>query len=471
MRIPSLCLTLFLFTLPALGVSSPNVIIVFADDQGYQDLGCYDSPNIKTPNIDGLAKEGMRFTSFYSAYCVCSASRASLMTGSYQPRLSMPGVFGPRGKTGLHPDEITIADLLKTKNYATMCIGKWHLGDMPEVLPTAQGFDHYFGLPYSNDMARNKEWGNEPDDLDKIWIEKKWDIYRNNLYKDTERIEGPVNQVTMTDRYTAEAVKFIRRNKDNSFFLYMPHSMPHVPLFVSDERYIDDPKKAYKLTIEHIDWSVGQILKTLDSLKIAENTMVIYTSDNGPWLSKKHHGGSALPLRGGKTTTYEGGMRVPGIVRWPGHVPAGTVSHEVVSTIDLLPTIAEITGAKLPAHPIDGMSILATLKDPKAPSPHKEAGFFYYRNNRIEAVRLGKWKLRMGKEKAPSKRKGEAKVKKPAANPTVELYDLESDISESANLAEKHPDVVKKLQSLAAKYDADLQANKRPLWSGSSRGD
>jgi len=298
----------------------PNIIIIYADDQGYQDLGCFGSPTVRTPNIDRLAREGMRFTSFYSAYCVCSASRASLMTGCYQPRLSMPGVLGPNSKVGLHPNEVTIADMLKNRNYATMCIGKWHLGDNPETLPTAQGFDHYFGLPYSNDMARIKPWGNKADDLDRIWKLKKWDIYKNALYRDTEIIESPVNQTTLTQRYTNEAVQFIRRNRNKPFFLYFPHTMVHVPLFVSDDRYEPDTTKAYKLAVEHVDWSVGRVLRTLEELGIADNTLIVYSSDNGPWLSKKHHGGSALPLRAGKGTTYEGGMRVPGIMRWPARI-------------------------------------------------------------------------------------------------------------------------------------------------------
>ena len=446
---------------------TPNVILIFADDQGYQDLGCFGSPNIKTPNIDSLAESGMRFTSFYSAYCVCSASRAALMTGCYQPRLSMPGVLGPRGNVGLHPAEVTIADLLKTKGYATMCIGKWHLGDRPEVLPTAQGFDHYFGLPYSNDMARIKGWGNNTADLDKIWQLKKWDIYQNHLYQNTERIEGPVNQVTLTDRYTAEALKFIEANQQKPFFLYMPHSMPHVPLFVSEGRYRADPKQAYRLTIEHIDWSVGQILKKLDDLKLSDNTVVIYTSDNGPWLSKAHHGGSALPLRAGKGTTYDGGMRVPGIVRWPGHIPAGSVTDEVASTIDLLPTLAEITGSDLPSHPIDGLSILKTLKDPKAASPHRQAGFYYYKNNRIEAVRLGRWKLRINYQRNAKKNKDQPALQKKFAGSAIgnlELYDLDIDIGESNNLTSEQAAVAQELLSLAEKYHAKLKANTRPLW-------
>ena len=423
----------------------PNIILVFADDQGYQDLGCYGSPNIKTPNIDRMAADGMRFTSFYSAYCVCSASRASLMTGCYQPRISMPGVLGPRSRVGLHPDEVTIADLLKTKGYATQMVGKWHLGDKPQTLPTAQGFDHYFGLPYSNDMARKKGWGNNAPDLDKIWKQKRWDIYNNDLYRDTKSVEGPVNQVTLTDRYTAEAVKFVRANAKKPFFLYFAHAMPHVPLFVSDDRYKENPKEAYKLTIEHMDWSIGELLKTLDELDIADNTLVIYTSDNGPWLSKKHHGGSALPLRAGKGTTFEGGMRVPGVMRWPAGITKGGVCDEVVSTIDLLPTIAAIVGAKLPEHPIDGLDVSALLADPKKPSPHRKVGYFYYRGGRVAAVRRGKWKLHT-RSKTPS------------------LYDLESDISESKDVASANPDVVAGLKKLAAEYDADLKANSRPIW-------
>jgi len=427
----------------------PNIVIIFADDQGYRDLGCFGSPLVETPNIDSLAEQGMRFTSFYSAYCVCSASRASLMTGCYQPRVSMPGVLGPHSKVGLHPDEVTIADMLKTKGYATMCIGKWHLGDAPETLPTAQGFDHYFGLPYSNDMARIKGWGNNPDDLDKIWKLKKWDIYNNALYRDTEVVESPLNQVTVTERYTAEAVKFIRKNKDRPFFLYFPHTMVHVPLFVSDDRYDPDPHKAYKLAVEHVDWSVGEVLKVLEEVGLSDKTLIIYTSDNGPWLSKKHHGGSALPLRAGKGTTYEGGMRVPGIMRWPGHIPAGTVCDEVVGTIDMLPTIASLVGAALPDHPIDGLDVSALLKDPKAPSPHRKVGYFYYKNNKVEAVRRGRWKLRVvGKE--------------------PELYDLVTDIGETANVASANKSLVKELQELIASYDRDLKAHSRPAWRAGS---
>jgi arylsulfatase A len=429
---------------------SPNFVIVYCDDQGYQDLGCFGSPNIKTPNVDQLAAEGIRFTDFYSAYCVCSASRASLLTGCYQPRISMRGVLGPHTRTALHPDEVTIADMLRSRGYATAMVGKWHVGDTPETLPTAQGFDSYFGIPYSNDMARMKGWGNNPADLDKIWSLKKWDIYNNELYRNKKIIESPVNQVTITDRYTAESLKFIRANKDRPFFLYLAQTMPHVPLFVSDDRYDADPHQAYRLTIEHIDWSVGQIMKTLDDLDLAENTFIVYTSDNGPWLSKKHHGGSALPLRAGKATTYEGGMRVPCVMRWPARIKPGQVCNQVAATIDLLPTFASIAGATLDtSRPIDGLDVCGLLDDPDSESPHEKTGFYYFRNNKLDAIRLGDWKLHF-------------KTK-------LELYNLREDIGESKNQAEAESELVKQLTVVAERYHADLKAHTRPAWSAAAR--
>ena len=442
---------LVLFSLNQLPAAetTPNFIVIFADDQGYQDLGCFGSPNIKTPHIDKMAAEGIRFTDFYSAYCVCSASRASLLTGCYQPRISMRGVLGPHSKIGLNPDEVTIADMLKKKNYATAMVGKWHVGDQPETLPTSQGFDSYFGLAYSNDMARKRGWGNGPADLDKIWTMKKWDIYNNEIYRNTKAIESPVNQVTLTDRYTDECIRFIKANAKKPFYLHMCHAMPHVPLFVSDDRYNPDPKTAYRLTIEHIDHSVGRILTTLDELGIADNTFVVYTSDNGPWLSKKHHGGSALPLRAGKTTTFEGGMRVPCVMRWPAGIKGGQVSRQVAGTIDVLPTFASVAGIKLdPSRPIDGRDISKLLKDPSANSPHAEEGYYYYRNNKVEAVRVGQWKLSF-------------RGKKP------ELYHLGKDISESTNVANANPQLVTQIQNLAAKYHAKLMKEQRPAWAAS----
>lgn len=440
-------------TAPLAAAETPNVVIVFIDDHGYGDLSCYGSKQNETPNIDRLAEQGARFTSFYSAYCVCSASRASLLTGCYQPRLSMPGVLGPRSNVGLHPNEVTIAEIAKQKGYATMCIGKWHCGDKPQTLPTNQGFDHYFGLPYSNDMARQKGWGNNAPDLDKIWKLKKWDIYNNDLLKDEESLESPVNQITLTKRYTEEAVKFIRDQKEKPFLLYMPHTMVHVPLFVTDDLWIEDPQEAYRVTMQHVDWSVGEVMKALDETGVADNTLVVYTSDNGPWLSKKHHGGTAGPLRAGKGTTYEGGMRVPGIFRWPGVIPAGTTTDAVAGTIDLLPTIAAVTGAKLPDHPIDGHDISPLLRDPKAKSPHDEHGLFYYKNGRVEAVRIGNWKLRISQQGKGTK-----------AKTSFELYDLDADIAESQNVAGEHAEVVERMHTFAKTYDAGLKANSRPIW-------
>ena len=425
----------------------PNIIIIFCDDLGYRDLGCYGSPKIKTPNADRLAAEGIRFTDFYSAYCVCSASRASLLTGSYQPRLSMPGVLRPHSDTGLHPDEVTIADVLKTKGYVSAMIGKWHIGDSPETLPTAQGFDSYFGLPYSNDMARREGWGNAVADLDRIWREKKWEVYDNELYRGTKVIEAPVNQITLTKRYTDEALKFVRAQKGHPFFLYLAHAMPHVPLFVPDEVYDADPARAYRLTIEHIDSETGRLLSLLDELEIAGNTLVIFTSDNGPWLQKKHYGGSALPLRAGKTTTYEGGMRVPCLMRWPRRIKPGGVCRAVASTIDLLPTMAGIVGAELPAdRPIDGLDVAALLDDPSAVGPRETTGFCYYKNLKLEALRLGRWKLQLRNPEKP------------------ELFDLGADISESRNLAGRHPDKVANLRRVMVAYDEELKANSRPAW-------
>lgn len=452
---PRLGLIFFAIWLAKTGLAaeSPNVVIIFLDDHGYQDTGCYGSPNIVTPHIDSLAADGLKFTSFYSAYCVCSASRASLLTGCYQPRINMPPVLGPHSGVGLHPDEVTIADMLKTKGYATMCIGKWHVGDSPETLPAAQGFDRYFGLPYSNDMARAADWGNDPEALDKIWRDKKWQIYNNDLLRDEASIESPVDQTTLTRRYTEEAVKFIRSQSDQPFLLYMPHTMVHVPLFVSDDVWVDDPHEAYRLTMEHVDWSIGQVLAALDEAGVADNTLVVFTSDNGPWLSKKHHGGSAGPLRSGKGTTWEGGMRVPGLFRWPGTIPAGTVTDAIAGTVDLLPTIAVLTGAELPEAAIDGHDISALLKDPTASSPHDEHGLFYYKNNRVEALRMGKWKVRI-----------EQQGKGKASEPSLQLYDLDADISESDDLADQHPEIAERLYEFAQRYDEDLKANSRPIW-------
>lgn len=422
------------------GRAKPNFVIIFADDQGYQDVGCFGSPNIKTPNLDGMAAEGMRFTDFYSACSVCSPSRAALMTGCYPPRVGVTKVLFRRDNIGLNPKEITVADVLKGQDYATACVGKWHLGHLPEFLPTSNGFDSYFGIPYSNDMD-----GVEGKDknLDRAWREKDYSPWDVPLMRNKEVIEQPAVQTTLTERYTDEAVKFIDKNKDRPFFLYMPHTMPHVPLFVSDEFYVEDVFKAYKATIEQVDNSVGQVIAALKKAGVDKHTLVIFTSDNGPWLSKKHHGGSALPLRDGKFSTYEGGMREPCIMRWPGRIPAGKVCSEICGTIDVLPTFAKLAGTNVPTdRVIDGNDIWPLMAGRSgARSPHE--AYFYYKGTTLEAVRSGKWKLRRSKK-------------------NIELYDLQADISEKNNLAENHPDIVQRLTKTMQEFDAELKANSRP---------
>jgi arylsulfatase A-like enzyme len=416
----------------------PNVVIIFTDDQGYQDVGCFGSPNIRTPNLDRMAAEGMRFTDFYVAASVCSPSRASLMTGCYPPRVGITKVLFPRDNIGLNSKEVTIADVLKARGYATACIGKWHLGHLPEFLPTSNGFDYYFGIPYSNDMDGVKD---KNKNLDRSWRQKDFSPWNVPLMRNEEVVERPADQTTLIARYTKEAVRLISENRNDPFFLYLPHTMPHIPLFVSDEFYVDDPQQAYRATIEQIDWSVGQILEALEKAGVDKNTLVIFTSDNGPWLSKKHHGGSALPLRDGKFSTYEGGMREPCIMRWAGQIPAGSVCREVAATIDLLPTIARLAGGKAPTdRVIDGRDIWPLMTaQPGAESPHE--AYYYYRGKRLEAIRSGKWKLVRKKETA--------------------LYDLAADISEEHNLADEHPDVVARLAAAMERFDKNLKANAR----------
>jgi arylsulfatase A-like enzyme len=424
---------------PRASTGKPNFIIIFTDDQGYQDVGCFGSPNINTPNLDRMADDGTKFTDFYSAASVCSPSRAALLTGCYPPRVSITKVLFPRDNIGLNPDEVTIADILKAQGYATACVGKWHLGHLPQFLPTSNGFDSYFGIPYSNDMdgvkGRNRN-------LDRAWQEKDYSPWNVPLMRDEKVIERPADQTTLIERYTQESVRFINENKDRPFFLYLPHTMPHVPLFVSDEFFVDDAHKAYKATIEQIDSSVGRVLEALKKAGVDKNTLVVFTSDNGPWLSKKHHGGSALPLRDGKFTTYEGGMREPTIMRWPGKIPAGRVCREVCGTIDLLPTFAKLAEGEVPPdRMIDGKDIWPLMSGkPGAESPHK--AYFYYRGNNLEAVRSGKWKLRSRKK--------------------TELYDLQADISETNNVAAEHPGVVKRLNYVMKEFDRELKANVRP---------
>jgi len=427
--------------------SKPNVIIFFTDDQGYQDVGVFGSPLIKTPNLDKMASEGIKFTDFYAASSVCSPSRAALLTGSYPPRVGVPKVLWPNLPGGLNNQELTIADMLKTKGYATACIGKWHLGDEAQYLPTAQGFDSYYGIPFSNDMSVNPSSKVSKDIVFREGMtidslrEKKWRGRKVPLMRQDEVVEYPVDQTTLTKRYTQEAVNFIKENKDEPFFLYVAQTMPHVPLYASPNFKGKSARGLYGDVIEEIDWSMGEILKTLESLGIDDNTLVVFTSDNGPWNLKNGNGGSALPLRGHKFETLEGGMRVPMIAQWKGKIKAGSVIEEVASTIDLLPTIAYLTDAELSEKPIDGKNIWTLLSgDEKAKSPHSKSGFYYYKETTLEAVRQGDWKLRITKD-------------------CVALYNLKDDISENNNVAAAHPKIVKKLQKMMKKFDADLKEN------------
>ncbi|MFT7603246.1 MAG: arylsulfatase A-like enzyme [Saprospiraceae bacterium] len=433
----------------------PNIVIIFTDDQGYQDLGCYGSPDIETPHLDQMAKEGIRFTNFYVSQPVCSASRASLLTGCYANRLGIHGAFMPFVGKGLNPGEETIAEILKPLGYATGVFGKWHLGSEEKFLPTRQGFDEYFGIPYSNDM-----WPHHPQQG------TVFDFGDLPLFENEKIIDTLDDQSMTTTWYTDHAIDFIKKNKKQPFFLYLPHSQPHVPLFVSDKFKGKSKRGLYGDVISEIDWSVGQVLKTLKENNLDEKTLVIFASDNGPWLSYGTHSGVALPLREGKGTALEGGVRVPCIMRWPGNIPQGVTIKNPAMTIDLLPTIAKITGAKLPTQKIDGKEILGLLEKGKQTAPHHEAYYFYYKTNELHAILSGdgRWKLYLPHSyRSLNGRKGNddgTPIDYDWNNAmNLELYDLENDLSETKDIATAHPDIVEKLLIHAEKARAELGDN------------
>lgn len=442
--------------------SKPNFVIIFADDQGYGDLGCFGSEKIKTPHIDRMATEGRRFTNFMVASPVCTPSRAALLTGCYPKRVGLhQHVLFPQSTKGLNPSEHTIADHLKAEGYATACFGKWHLGHHPETLPRQNGFDVYFGIPYSNDM-------NHPDNKRKPRISSD-DLWRNQnsavefwntpLIENEKIVELPVNQRTVTRRYTDRAIDFISEHKDEPFFVYLPHSMPHIPLYVPEDAYDPDPQNAYTCVIEHIDAEVGRLMDTIRQLDLSDNTYVIYTSDNGPWLQFKNHGGSAGPLREGKGTTFEGGQRVPCVMWGPGRIPAGTQCDELVASIDILPTIAALVGSPLPQdRKIDGMDMSHQLTGDVRPT--REEYLHYTSHGQIEGIRQGKWKLLV---KRPRPRRNAPQNSKPPA-PQILLFDLDADLGEQNNLAAAHPDIVEKLQARMLERDAEIEANARAPW-------
>jgi arylsulfatase A len=431
----------------------PNIIIIFNDDQGYQDLGCYGSPDIHTPRIDQLAKEGMRFTDFYSSSPVCSPSRASLLTGCYPQRVGINGVLSAGSTQGLKPKHVTIAEVLKSVGYATAAVGKWHVGDQVQYLPTNQGFDSYYGIPYSNDMFPSKNIKYAPNCLfrDSFSVEKIDHIFANMgadekqpakaknkvpLLRDLECIEFPVDQTTLTKRYANEGITFIEKSvqQKKPFFLYLANSMPHTPLHASPEFVGKSKRGLYGDVIEEIDYNTGRILDKLKELGIDKNTIIIFSSDNGPWLEKGKHSGSASPLFEGKFTSFEGGMRVPCIVKWHKKIPAGSTCTELAATMDIFPTLAGITGAKLPDTELDGKNIINLWKGKKGAKTQHEY-YFYVGNGK--AVRWGDWKYHKNQFFTTSKKS--RKDESPA------LYNLKDDIGETKNVFAEHPDIAAQL--------------------------
>ncbi len=433
----------------------PNVIIIFTDDQGYNDVGCYGSPNIKTPHLDKMAANGIRFTDAYVTSSVCSPSRASLLTGKLPARNGVGGVLVP-GQAGLAASQITIAEMLKEKGYKTACYGKWHLGDNATFLPTKQGFDEYFGIPYSNDMYIGSDQPfsttiqfNNSYSIEKAKAEQEF-VQQNlknraainkadlkdkvPLFFNDSIVEYPANQATLTQRYFDKAIGFIKKANQEPFFLFITPAMPHIPLFTSAKFKNKSKGGLYGDAVEEIDFNVGRLLDYLKKNKLEKNTLIIFTSDNGPWLEKKQDAGSALPFRGGKFTTYEGGLRVPCIVQWKGLIPAGKVSNQLVSSVDLFPTIAKYANVSLPVTETDGFDISALLE---AKGASKRKYIFYSTNKEITGVRDGEWKYLV--------RSGERNT---AADTKPELYNLINDKAESKNVILQYPEKAKELAAV-----------------------
>ena len=435
---------------------SPNVVVIFMDDMAYADIGPFGAKAYPTPHLDRMAKEGRKFTDFYVTQAVCSASRAGLLTGCYNVRVGIFGALGPKSNNGLHANEVTLAELCKQKGYATAIYGKWHLGHHKQFLPMQHGFDDYFGLPYSNDM-----WPYHPGVLHLPMKErlKRWPhlplIDKNEIIN--TQVSGK-DQELLTTQYTERAVEFIEKNRDNPFFLYVPHSMVHVPLFVSDKFKGKSGAGLFGDVMMEVDWSVGQILETLRKHKLDKDTLVVFTSDNGPWLSYGDHAGSSGPLREGKGTMFDGGCRESTLMWWPGTIPAGSVCSTPAMTIDILPTVAELIGAKLPDHKIDGKSIvnLVTGKNDKSP---QEAYYFYY-GQQLQAIRMGKWKIHFphGYRTMAGRPGGTGGIptKYSQAKIGLSLFNLEEDIGESIDVKDKHPKVVAKMQALGQAMRKEL---------------
>lgn len=437
----------------------PNIVFIMADDMGYGDLGCFGATQYTTPNIDKLATSGIRFTNYYAPQAVCSASRAGLLTGCYPNRVGITGALFPKDSIGINAEEQLIPELLSTKGYKNAIVGKWHLGHHRQFLPLQNGFDEYFGLPYSNDMwpvgydGRPATKDNNPERLNYPPLSL---IKGNEKVKELKTLE---DQAQLTTLYTEYAVDFISRNKKNPFFLYLAHTMPHVPLAVSDKFKGKSKQGLYGDVIMEIDWSVGEIMKTLEKNGLAKNTLVIFTSDNGPWLTFGNHAGSAGGLREGKSTSWEGGQRVPCIMSWPAKIPEGKICSNITSSIDILPTLCTITGSSLPVRKIDGVNILSLLEGNFDANP-RNAFYYYFKKNSFEDVRKGQWKLvlphtfgsYLGNMPGNDGRPGKNSMGKT----DYCLYDLRRDPGERYDVKELYPEIVEELKKLADEMRKDL---------------
>jgi arylsulfatase A-like enzyme len=445
---------------------TPNIVLFFIDDLGYGDLSVTGALGYKTPNLDRMASEGTRFTNFMAAQAVCSASRAALMTGCYPNRVGIAGALGPQSPTGLHPNEETIAELVKAKGYATGIFGKWHLGSDQEFLPLQQGFDEYFGVPYSHDMWPLHPWQERAKYPPLYWIDG------NTKGKEIKNLDDASE---LTPTITAKAVNFIKKNKNKPFFLYVPHPLPHVPLAASARFKGKSERGIFGDVMMELDWSVGEILNELKAQGLDKNTLVIFTADNGPWLNYGDHAGSSGGFREGKGTSFEGGQRAPTIMRWPGVVPAGRVTNKLLSAIDILPTISKLTGAQLPKEKIDGIEFVDLLKGDETKTPREEF-LYYYRKNSLEAVRKNDWKLVFAHPGRTYEGSLPGKDGQPGPAPEnfqypKALYNLARDPSERYNVLDQNPTIVAELEKIAdaAREDLgdDLQKmegkNRRPI--------
>ncbi|AWW32685.1 arylsulfatase [Echinicola strongylocentroti] len=436
----------------------PNVIVIFIDDEGYGDVGSYGATGFETPNIDKMASDGMRFTNFYAAQPVCSASRAGLMTGCYPNRIGVAKALFPRDEVGLNTKEYTMAEMFKDQGYATACFGKWHLGWQKEFLPLQHGFDEFVGLPYSNDMWPYSNVNGEKSPKG-TW---KGNFPELPLIEGNEQIatiSSLEDQDMLTTLYTEKAVDFIDRNAGAPFFLYVPHTMAHIPLGVSDKFRGKSEQGLYGDVMMEVDWSVGQIIKAVDRNRLTENTIIVFTTDNGPWLNYGNHAGSAGGLREGKTTSWEGGQRVPFIVKWPEKVPEGTICSQLACAIDLLPTFASISGGQLSENKIDGVDISPLLKGDFSASP-RETILYYFGTNNLNAVRKGNWKLVLphtysSYDAEPGNDgNGGKRVERVIGNPA--LYNMMRDPGEQYNVIQYHPEKVKELMVVVEEAREEL---------------